>query len=102
MRVRTRADLVPVEDELAEARVVAPRCKHGVLEPDGRGVGVRVEGSALVALVSRPPPTATSCAFIELRMMKSSDGGSAGMAEKRLTAMSNDPHHAFTAVERPR
>ena len=35
-------------------------------------------------------------------MMKSSDGGSAGAPENRLTARSNEPHHAFTGVERPR
>ena len=35
-------------------------------------------------------------------MMKSSDGGDAGRPEKRLTAWSNDPHQAFTGVERPR
>jgi hypothetical protein len=29
-----------------------------------------------------------------LRMMKSSDGGLAGAPENRLTARSNDPHHA--------
>jgi hypothetical protein len=37
-----------------------------------------------------------------LRMMKSGDGGSAGSPEKRLTARSNEPHHALTGVERPR
>ena len=35
-------------------------------------------------------------------MMKSSDGGSAGRPENRLTARSNEPHHALTGVERPR
>src|SRR3712207_4622686 len=34
--------------------------------------------------------------------MKSSDGGSAGRPEKRVTARSNDPHQALTGVERPR
>jgi hypothetical protein len=37
-----------------------------------------------------------------LRMMKSSDGGLAGAPENRLTARSNDPHHALTGGERPR
>ena len=37
-----------------------------------------------------------------LRMMKSFEGGAAGRPEKRLTARSNDPHHALTGVERPR
>jgi hypothetical protein len=35
-------------------------------------------------------------------MMKSSDGGSAGRPENMFTARSNEPHHAFTGVERPR
>ena len=35
-------------------------------------------------------------------MMKSSDGGSAGSPEKRLTARSNEPHQALTGVDRPR
>jgi hypothetical protein len=35
-------------------------------------------------------------------MMKSLDGGLAGLPEKRLVARSNDPHQAFTGVERPR
>ena len=35
-------------------------------------------------------------------MMKSSDGGAAGAPENRLTARSNEPHQAFTGVERPR
>jgi hypothetical protein len=35
-------------------------------------------------------------------MMKSSDGGSAGSPEKRLTARSKEPHQALTCVERPR
>jgi len=35
-------------------------------------------------------------------MMKSLDGGSAGSPENRLTARSNDPHHALTGVLRPR
>ena len=47
-------------------------------------------------------PTATSWASIELRVMKSPEGGSAGTPEKRLTARSNEPHHALTGVERPR
>jgi hypothetical protein len=37
-----------------------------------------------------------------LRMMKSADGGSAGIPEKRFTARSNEPHHALTGVDRPR
>ena len=47
-------------------------------------------------------PTATSWASMALRMMKSSDGGSAGKPEKRFTARSNDPHHVLTGVDRPR
>jgi hypothetical protein len=35
-------------------------------------------------------------------MMKSWDGGSADAPENRLTARSNEPHHALTGVERPR
>jgi hypothetical protein len=34
-------------------------------------------------------------------MMKSSEGGSAGAPENKLTARSNEPHHALTGVERP-
>jgi hypothetical protein len=34
--------------------------------------------------------------------MKSSAGGSAGLPEKRKTARSKVPHHAFTELERPR
>ena len=37
-----------------------------------------------------------------LRMMKSSEGGTAGWPENRLTARSNEPHQALTGVERPR
>jgi hypothetical protein len=36
-----------------------------------------------------------------LRMMKSSDGGLAGAPENRLTARSNDPHHALTGGRAP-
>ena len=35
-------------------------------------------------------------------MMNSVDGGSTGNPEKRLTARSNDPHHALTGVDLPR
>jgi hypothetical protein len=35
-------------------------------------------------------------------MMKSVDGGVADRPEKRLTERSNEPHHAFNGVERPR
>ena len=47
-------------------------------------------------------PTATSWESIALRMMKSCEGGSAGTPENKLTARSNEPHHALTGVERPR
>ena len=34
--------------------------------------------------------------------MKPADGGTAGRPENRLTARSNEPHHALTGVDRPR
>ena len=93
-RARTRRARRPSAPR--RARAAPPRT------PPARGGRRRRRRPGRSAASPGHQPTATSCASIALRMMKSSDGGSAGSPENRFTARSNEPHHALTGVERPR
>jgi hypothetical protein len=98
------AHVVPVEDGFLQAGVpVGLRWGHDGPRKALRGrMAEAVEGSLGYRTSPGHHPTTTACASAELRVMKSSAGGSDGLPEKRLTATSNAPHHAETAVERPR
>ena len=104
VRIRRGADVVPVEDELAQLSVpTSCRRREFPVSKTLRGrMRVSIESGLAVAGIAGPPTDFDLLRVPALRAMKSSDGGSAGKPENRLTARSNEPHHAFTGVERPR
>ena len=79
-------------------------CGDNVARSNPSGVGTAKAKNAGRGWRGSPghQPTSICWASAELRTMKSSEGGSEGRPENRLTARSNDPHQALTGVERPR
>ena len=104
VRVWLRADVVPVEDVLAQR--CSQRAAAGASVRAGealrRRVRVGVERRPAVARVAGPPADRDLLGVHRVAHDEVLRRRIGGRPENRLTARSNEPHHALTGVERPR
>ena len=98
------ADVVPVQEVLAQLLIPAGPGwgQGGPRELGRRRMCIREQRRLGWCASPGHQPTLTASASLALRVMKSLPGGSAGAPENSVTARSNDPHQAFTGVDRPR